>query len=357
MNTKLQNVRLAMKEKGMDALFVTNELNQRYLLGYPFTDGMLLILPEVAYMVTDFRYYEEAQAHADPAFEVVMPAPRAPFVTEVLEKHGVKTVGYESASLSCDEFDRLSKLYGTFTFLPCGNLFSTIRKVKEPAALDKIARAQQITDMAFSHILKVMTPEMTEIDVALELEFFMRKHGAEATAFETISVSGDASALPHGKPRAVKLKAGFLTMDYGALYEGYCSDMTRTVVIGKADAEMKRLYQTVLEAQTAALAVIREGMECAAVDKVARDIINGAGYEGCFGHGLGHGVGLFIHEKPSLSSVGGKDVILESGNVVTVEPGISLRGKYGCRIEDMVAVTPDGCRNFTASPKELIELF
>ena len=200
-----------------------------------------------------------------------------------------------------------------------------------------------------------MTPDMTEIEVALELEFFMKRSGAESLAFETIAVSGDASALPHGKPRNLKLLPGFFTMDFGAVVDGYCSDMTRTVIIGRADDEMRRLYSTVLSAQREALDVICEGMECHLVDTIARNIINGSGYSGCFGNGLGHGVGMYIHEAPRLSPRG--DAKLRAGQVVTVEPGIYITGKYGCRIEDMVAVTTNGCRNFTKSPKELIELF
>ena len=354
---KLQKVRAAMLEKGIEALFVTDELNQRYLLGYPFTDGFLLILPEAAYMVTDFRYYEEAMQKANPAFEVIMPSPRVAFVNDLLKNAGVKTAGYETASLSCDQAKAMEKNYPNVTFVSVGNLFAELRRIKDESELAKMEKAQQITDAAFAHILKVMTPTMTEIDVALELEFFMRRNGAEALAFETISVSGTASALPHGKPRNVQLQKGFLTMDFGATYDGYCSDMTRTVVIGKADAQIKKLYQTVLRAQTEALAVIAEGMEARAVDAVARNIIDSeAEFKGCFGHSLGHGVGLFIHESPSLSA-GAKDVLLKAGHVVTVEPGIYLQGKYGCRIEDMVAVTENGCRNFTQSPKELIELF
>ena len=197
---------------------------------------------------------------------------------------------------------------------------------------------------------------MTELDVAVELEYAMRKGGADSFAFETIAVSGDASALPHGTPRNVKLKKGFLTMDFGAKYQGYCADMTRTIVIGKADDEIKKLYNTVLKAQLSAIDYLKEGADCGEADKVARDIIDSVPeYKGAFGHSLGHSVGLFIHESPRLYSRGfGRK--LNVGEILTVEPGIYLFGKYGCRIEDMVAIEKDGVHNFTHSTKDLIEI-
>ena len=220
-------------------------------------------------------------------------------------------------------------------------------------------KAQSITDAAFAHIIKFITPNMTEIEVALELEFFMRRMGSEGVAFDTIAVSGSASSLPHGVPRNVKLEKGFFTMDYGAKFDGYCSDMTRTVVLGKADADMKKLYNTVLTAQKAALEHIKEGNLCRDCDKIARDIIDNAGYKGRFGHSLGHGVGMYIHEAPTLSGKAPEDLRLTRGHVVTDEPGIYIEGLYGCRIEDMIAIMPDdgSTYDFTQSPKELIELF
>ncbi|MBR2986659.1 MAG: M24 family metallopeptidase, partial [Clostridia bacterium] len=197
-------------------------------------------------------------------------------------------------------------------------------------------------------------PDKTEIDVALELEFYMRSHGAEDKSFDTIAVSGSASSLPHGVPRNVKLEKGFFTMDFGALYEGYCSDMTRTVVLGKADDEMKKIYNTVLTAQLAAIEKLAVGVTGKETDKVARDIIYGAGYEGCFGHGLGHGVGMDIHEAPSNSAAGIKP--FEIGHVITVEPGIYIEGKYGVRIEDMVVFRDGSVEDITKCPKNLIEL-
>ena len=354
---RLQNVRAAMAQLGADALFVTDPLNQRYLLGYPFTYGMLLITAKSAYMVTDFRYREEAEKRADPAFQVVTPAPRVPFVRSVLEEDGVKRIAYEDHSLTVAELHAFETFYTGFEFVPAGTMTETLRQVKDAAEVAAMTRAQEITDAAFSHFLSMAHPDMTEIDVALELDFFMRRSGAEGLAFETIAVSGDASALPHGHPRNVKLRPGFLTMDFGALYDGYCADMTRTVVIGRADAEMKRLYDTVLKAQKEALSFLHAGVKGADADAVARKIIEEeGGYKGCFGHGLGHAVGLFIHEAPRLSP-SALDTVLVPGNVVTVEPGIYLEGKYGCRIEDMVLIEEGGIHDFTHSPKELIELF
>ena len=353
---RTDKLRARLSEKGIDALLVTSELNQRYLCGYPFTDGLLVITQKKAYMVTDFRYYEEAQKNVFPEFEVVIPDARAAFINGVLEEEGVKVLGYENETLSCAEFAMYSGKLSAFEMAPIDHMLESIREIKDDEELELIAKAQSIADAALANLLGMIHPDMTEIDVALELEFQMRRGGAQNVSFETIAVSGDASALPHGKPRNIKLQKGFLTMDFGALYCGYCSDMTRTVSIGKADAEMKRLYNTVLEAQLAGLDSIRAGTDCGACDKVARDIIDATEFKGCFGHSLGHGVGLFIHESPRLSKAG-TGTLLVPGHVVTVEPGIYVFGKYGCRIEDMVAVTENGCRNFAVSPKELIELF
>ncbi len=347
-------LRERMKEKGIDAFLCCDELNQKYLSGFAFTDGALLITPLRTIMITDFRYFEHAQKEAYSCFEVVMPDDRAAFIADALSAESVRTVGLEGGFLPFGTLERLKQRYPHLAFLDIGNTVEVLRQIKTEEEISYMQRAQDITDLAFSHILKVLTPNMTEIDVASELEYVMRKNGASGLAFDTVAVSGDASALPHGTPRNVKLKSGFLTMDFGAKFNGYCSDMTRTVVIGRATSEIKSIYHTVLSAQQAALDFLRAGVDCAEADKVARDIID-RDYKGTFGHSLGHSVGLFIHESPSLSfrSVGRA---LRVGEVVTVEPGIYLSGKYGCRIEDMVAICDNGVYNFTHSPKDLIEI-
>ena len=352
---RITKLRQKMKEDSLDAVIVFDELNQHYLSEFAFTDGFLLITHSNAYIVTDFRYYEMALNDANKSFSVVMPKDRTEFVSESLAKDECKTVGFEGGFVSYARYRDLCEKHPTVEFVNIGATIEELRQIKSKDEIEKMQRAQNITDLAFSHILKCLTPDMTELEVAVELEYAMRKNGASAFAFDTIAVSGDASALPHGTPRNVKLKKGFLTMDFGAKVDGYCSDMTRTVVIGKADEEIKKLYNTVLRAQTAALDFLREGVGCYDADKVARDIIN-VDYDGAFGHSLGHSVGLFIHEEPRLSPRK-TDRKLRSGEILTVEPGIYLFGKYGCRIEDMVAIEKNGIYNFTASRKDLIEIY
>lgn len=349
-----------LEKTGADAALIASETNQRYLGGFKFTDGYILVTRKRSYLITDFRYIEAARAavSADD-FEILMPKDgMLAQINALMKADGVRSLLLEDATLPCAAHLRFSKTFeGVELLSGASEILENMREYKTEEELGIISRAQKITDAAFSHICKTITPRMTEIEVALELEFFMRRNGAEAVAFDTIAVSGKSSSMPHGVPQNKMLEPGFLTMDFGAMVDGYCSDMTRTVVIGRADAEMKRLYSTVLRAQRAALGILCEGISCFEADKCARDIINGAGYEGCFGHSLGHGVGMFIHESPRFSPTVPHDKLLRRGHVVTVEPGIYIPGKYGCRIEDMIALGHDGkIINFTKSDKELIEI-
>ena len=353
---RLTKLRAKMTELSLDAVIVLDELNQHYLSEFAFTDGLLFITKNSAHLITDFRYYEMALGKANKAFTVVTPQSRKEYITSILSDEGIKTVGFEGGSVSYETYRRYCDEYPSCEFVNLGDTIEVIRQVKSADEIEKMQKAQDITDAALTHLLGMITPDMTELDVAVELEYAMRRGGADGFAFDTIAVSGDASALPHGTPRNLKLRPGFLTMDFGAKYQGHCADMTRTVVIGKADQNIKHLYNTVLKAQLAALDYLREGSDCGEADKVARDIIDSFDeYKGAFGHSLGHSVGLFIHESPRLYSRGfGRK--LRSGEIVTVEPGIYLFGKYGCRIEDMVAISGDGIHNFAHSSKELIEI-
>ena len=359
--TGLSAVRRRMAEVGADGVLICDEVSASYLSGFDFSDGYLAILGDRAFLVTDFRYTEAARAATCADFEVIEAVGGTlSEAIDLLVRGGATRVAFEEGAVTVSLLERMKRLSdGRADFVGGVSAWLVeMRQVKSEEELSCIARAQVITDAAFSHILRVMTPTMTEREVALELEFFMRGQGADGIAFDVVAVSGSASSLPHGVPRDKVLQKGFLTMDFGAKVGGYCSDMTRTVVLGKADTEMKRLYETVLVAQEEALSYLASGGRgCRDADAVARAIIDGAGYKGCFGHSLGHGIGRLVHEAPRLSPVASDAERLVCGNVVSVEPGIYIAETYGCRIEDMVAVTDTGIRNFTKSPKELIELF
>lgn len=357
----IRSLQQKLAEAGADAALLADKLNQRYLSDFDFDDGYVLVTRKNAYLITDFRYIEAAKAASADFMEVAAPdrGTLTAYLCDLLRADGCKTVLIEEETLAYAAFERTREKLAGFTVKSGASAILTdLRLFKTEDELAAMARAQAITDAAFAHIVKTIRPgEMTEIDVALEMECFMRSHGASGLAFDTIVASGSASSRPHAVPRNQKLERGFLTLDFGAKADGYCSDMTRTIVLGKADAEMKKLYNTVLRAQTEALAAAREGASRFALDKIARDIIEGAGYHGRFGHSLGHGVGLFIHEEPRLAPGVAPDLLLKRGHTFTVEPGIYIEGLYGCRIEDMCCIRPDGTmHDFTQSPKELIEI-
>ena len=337
-----------------DALLLTSETSQRYATGFPFSDGYVVITGRAAYLLTDFRYAEEANRCVDPGITVETPASFTEFLSDLFASEGILRVGYEDRAMTCAALRELTERL-SFEPVAIGAGIEALRAVKDEEEISLIRRAQEITDRAYSHILSVLAPNMSENDVVLELEFFMRREGAEGIAFPTIAVSGAASALPHGLPSGKRLSRGFLTMDFGARVGGYCSDMTRTVVIGKATPEMRRLYETVQEAQRLGMAAICEGVPASLVDAAARSYIDSSGYRGLFGHSFGHGVGLEIHEAPRVSAR--SRLPLSAGNVVTAEPGIYRMGECGCRIENMGVVTADGFDCFTKATAELIELF
>ena len=356
----LKRFQALLSEKGFDAAIVSDKMNQRYLSGFDFDDGLVLVTPKEAYLLTDFRYAEAAQEKTTKEMQVLIPKEGLLVcIASLLSSHGCQRVCIEELHLSYGDFlSYEKKLAPTALSGGASEMLYELRLHKDEEEIATVARAQKITDAAFAHILTAIKPDMTEVEVALELEYFMKKNGAEALAFDTIAVSGSNSSRPHGVPRHCKLEKGFLTLDFGARVDGYCSDMTRTVVLGTADAEIKRVYNTVLHAQTAALEAACEGIGCRALDAVARDIINAAGYEGCFGHSLGHGLGMLVHENPRVAPGAAPESVLERGHIVSVEPGIYIAGKYGCRIEDLICIRNDGSvYNFTHSPKELIELF
>ena len=352
----LSAIRRGMEEAGLDALILTSSASQRYVSRFNFTDGYVAVGRRTAAVLADFRYFEAAKSAVTADFEVrLLERAEPPVLADTLTGMGARRVGYEDNTVTCAELERMKRKLPEFTLVPMGSLIDDLREFKTAEEIELIIRAQRIAEGAFRHVLPLISENMTENELAAELEYFMRRNGSDAPAFPTIAISGASTSLPHGEPRDKKLLRGFITMDYGAEVEGYRSDMTRTVSLGLADAEMKRLYRTVLDAQLAGIDAVREGADCGETDKVARDIIEGAGYHRCFGHSLGHGVGMYIHEAPNLSpSAFGRT--LKRGHVVTVEPGIYLEGRYGCRIEDMMALTENGPLDLTDCEKELIEL-
>ena len=337
---------------GVDAFLTTDSVTRFYLTNFKSSNGFLFVTRKNAYFFTDFRYIEAAEKECV-GCEVSVESYKGA-VSEIIERDRIATVAFEDELVTVSALEGLKKSFPACTFVSVGALISDMMSIKTPEEMGKIRKAQEITDKAFAAVLPLLRPDMKETDVAAELEYQMKKFGASDKSFDTIAVSGTNSARPHGVPRPIQLEKGFLTMDFGCIYEGYCSDMTRTVVIGKADADMKKVYDTVLQAQLAAIEAVREGMTGEELDRIARDIIYGAGYEGCFGHGLGHGVGLLIHEPLRISAFGKKP--LEKGHVFTVEPGVYLKGEYGVRIEDMIQMTENGPLDITKSPKNLIEI-
>lgn len=348
MTDRLEKLRESLPENTL--FLVTDDLNIRYLCGVDYTDGFLLIDKEKAYLFADSRYIEVAKRDAFDGFQTVLLDARR---TEVISRYlRGRTLAIEEKRVNAAEFEVYKKSFSEVVF--SHGAVEKLRNVKSEAEKECIVKAQRIAERVFEETLDIISTDITEAELALEMEYRMRKYGADGIAFDTIAASGSSSSMPHAVPRKTKLEKGFLTLDFGAKYNGYCSDMTRTVCIGKPDDEMKKVYGTVLKAQIAALEFICAGRKCSDADKAARNLIAEAGYGSCFGHSLGHGVGLYIHENIALSPR--CEGVLETGNVVTVEPGIYIEGKFGVRIEDMVYVTEKGCENLTHSNKELIIL-
>ena len=353
MENKIKELQSKLPE-GVDSFISLDEKTVLYLTGFTMNDGALFVTRDDAVLFVDFRYIEAASEEAQNC-RVAMPEKNFyASVSEMMAERGIKTIGFEENKTTVAGFEKYEKLLPGAKFEKCGGVIEKMAEVKSEYELDLIAKAESIGDAALAEVLPRITPDMTETEVALELEFAMRKRGASGLSFPTICVSGTASSRPHGEPRNVKLERGFLTMDFGCIYKGYCSDMTRTVCLGTPDAEMKKVYDTVLRAQLAAIDYIMQGgRDAGEADAAARDLINGAGYAGKFGHSLGHSLGIYIHESPRLSSRSfGNDLTV--GNVFSVEPGIYLEGKYGVRIEDVLAIRESGVVNLTKSPKELI---
>ncbi len=342
---------------GFTGALVEKDCNRWYLTEFRSSAGTLLVAPDDALFIVDFRYIEIASKTIRDARVVLQENDLNAQIAGYLKEKGIARVLVED-EMAIGRFQKLKTAVGGVDFVSDGSLTKAVldlRSVKEQKEIDAIKAAQAITDSAFDSICGFIVPGMTEQEVAAELEYHMRKNGADGFAFETIVVSGNKSSMPHGVPGDRRIEKGdFVTMDYGAKKDGYCSDMTRTVAVGFATDEMKRVYDTVLSAHLAAREQAKAGMTGKELDQVARDIIYAAGYEGRFGHGLGHSLGLEVHERPNASPL--YDGVLSENVIMTIEPGIYLPGQFGVRIENMVVLRKDGNENLTNSPTDLIIL-
>lgn len=337
-----------------DAVLITSPHNMRYFSGFSGGEGAVVITKDKDLLFTDSRYTEQAGAETS-AFDVAETNDWMKEVNRFFAKNSIKVVAFEDDSLSVAEYDRLKSVASGVDFVPSAAKIRSMRMVKTDEELNRIRNAEELGCKAFEHILEYIKPGVKERDIALEIEYFMKKHGASGLSFDTIAISGARTSLPHGVPTDKMIEKGdFVTLDFGCVLDGYCSDMTRTVVVGKASQKQKKVYETVKTAQQIGLDSIREGTKCSDCDKLARDYIASCGYGQYFRHSLGHGVGLLVHELPNLSPK--SEFVLEGNMVVSCEPGIYIPGFGGVRIEDLVAVTKDGCENLTRVTKDLIEL-
>ncbi len=357
MNQRIERLMAKLPEE-VDCALITSDINRRYFTGMRSSAGTLLCFREEAYLIIDFRYIEKARQTVQ-SCTVLQQENIYVQIKELLHKHGAKRMAVEAMELTLSRFAQLREKLGDAVGLDDSNALSkavyACRMVKEPEELEKIRCAQQLAEAAFEHILTFIRPGVTERAIQMELDFTMIRLGAEDLSFPTIALTGASTSMPHGVPsEKVVQKGDFVLMDYGAVVDGYHSDMTRTVAVGQPSEEMAHVYHVVLEAQNRSLQAVQAGITGQQLDAAARTYITQAGYGEFFGHALGHGVGMEIHEYPNASPAG--NTVLHTGHVVTVEPGIYLSGRFGVRIEDFVAVTENGCENLTHAPKNLMIL-
>jgi len=352
MTKRLNALWKRVRAEGLDGFMVTNLPNIRYLCGYSGSNGLLLVTRRGSYFYTDFRYQEQVSKEVKGAKAIIR---QRDLIAEfpVEQTRGLKRLGFEKSFLSYGSFLIVRKQLKGIKLVPCDNFTAALRVVKEPGELRLISRAAAIADQVLRDVRALVKPGITEKDLAADIDYRFSRSGG--IAFETIVASGPQGALPHAQPGNRRLREGdAIVFDMGAKFQGYCSDMTRTLFLGKANARARKVYQIVLDAQLRAVDGVRAGRPAAEVDALARDYIKQQGYGKEFGHGTGHGVGLEVHEGPGVS--GRSKDVLQANSVVTIEPGIYLPGRFGVRIEDLVCVTAKGCRILSSFSKKLIEL-
>ena len=353
----IERIQEILKEQGLDGLLLTDEKNQRYAAGFAFTDGAVLVGREKAWLITESRYIEAAEKAAAPGVTVWLYDRERPLMERLkaaIREAGMERLAAEDGKLSHREYLAYEKALG-MALLPAGELMAKLRAAKTEEEIGAMRAAQAIAERALEEVLPLIRPGMTEKQVMAELVYRTLRHGSEGNSFDPIVVSGSNTSLPHGVPGDRVIRRGdFVTMDFGCLKDGYCSDMTRTVAVGEVSEEMRNVYDIVLQAQLAGIAVARAGIPGKEIDAAARKVITEAGYGPYFGHGFGHSLGLDIHEAPSANSRGEEPMPV--GAVCSAEPGIYLPGCFGVRIEDVMILWEGGCEVITKAPKELIIL-
>lgn len=344
-------------ENKKQALFISNGNNVYYFSGIQNSEGRILVTSDEVYLLVDFRYSETARKNCRNCTVIEFKS-LIEDTKSLLKKHNIDTLFIEADEISVSAYNRLIREFNTSGVSIVSNdtlsrKISNLRIIKSKDEIDFIDTAQKITEKAYTEVLNYLKPGVCERKIAIELEYLMKQYGAENVSFDLITITGKKTSLPHGVPSdGIVMEGDFFTMDIGALYKGYHSDMTRTVAVKSYSDEQKKIYDIVKEAQQTALNAVKAGVKAFDIDKIARDIIDSYGFDKNFGHSTGHGVGLDIHELPYANPRG--DKILSENMVITVEPGIYLEGKFGVRIEDMVLVTESGYKNFATLTKELI---
>lgn len=352
---KIKKVQLELQKRDLDAILITSPINRRYMTGFTGTAGVALVSRDHAHFITDFRYTEQAAKQAQQFHVIEHKALLEEEIKNQLNELNIKRLGFEKNQVTYAAYELYKKSFNGVELVPVSDMIESLRIFKSPQELEIMKKAAEIADKAYEHIQTFIKPGVKEIDVSNELEFFMRKQGAESSSFDIIVASGHRSALPHGVASDKAIEEGELvTLDYGALYQGYCSDITRTLAVGEISEELKKIYNTVLEAQLLGVEGIKPGLTGKEADALTRDYITEKGYGKYFGHSTGHGLGMEVHEGPALSYR--SDVTLEPHMVVTVEPGIYVPNLGGCRIEDDIVITESGNERLTHSTKELIQL-
>lgn len=349
--TKLQEV---LEDQELDAILITNPYNRRYITGFTGTSGVAIVSKTKAIFITDFRYTEQAAEQAK-HFEIVEHKQAIELeINSQCKKLNIKTLGFEKNNVTFATYERYQELLDV-SLIPIHDVIENIRMFKTETELEILKQAAKIADDAFLHIQSYIKPGVKEIEIANELEFFMRREGATSSSFDIIVASGVRSALPHGVASNKEIQTGELvTMDYGALFQGYCSDITRTVAVGEVSEQLRTIYDTVLEAQLRGVKGIKPGMTGKEADALTRDYITEQGFGEYFGHSTGHGLGMEVHEAPGVSAR--TKTVLTPGMVVTVEPGIYIPNIGGCRIEDDIIITETGNERLTHVTKEFIQL-